>query len=179
MKRLPDSVRECVLVLYAGGMGTSTIGQILGINQTTALDIVTAAGINRPWRLTEEEQRKIVSLYRDGFGARMIADQTGGACSTILHFLTRAGIRRTIAEAALLPRHNCRIPASTSFLPLNASTAWLLGLIFSDGSMRRDKYRMTISVGDADADGISKIGAILGGNIRAYKHRANRVSNVQ
>lgn len=181
MTRTPNPVRSEVLRLYASGLGSSAIGRLLGIHQTTALDIVTAAGINRDWRVTKTDRKTMISLYETGHGVKLIARLMGkpSAYASVASIVRRAGISRTIDEAAALPRHYARIPFNMSFVPLSAETAWVLGLIFSDGSLRRDGNHVTISVGHDDITAIPKISAVFGGKLRAYKHRTNRVSSVQ
>jgi hypothetical protein len=114
--------------------------------------------------LSPETVRQMRHLYIAGASSRDIAASIGCGHTTVLGHIKEAGVTRSRAAAAELWRGDAiSIPRSFSFLPLTRSTAWLLGLIFGDGSMA--KRGSHISLYGCDRDVIDKCNAILGGKL--------------
>src|SRR6476646_6151473 len=146
--------------MYRDGSPASVCARSTGIDASTILDHARKLGIWRPRLHTDATKDKIAKLYSDGIGLRTLQKRTGIKASVIRTWVQKRGICRSIKDAAKIPRLGTRIPHAFSFLPLNPATAWALGLIFSDGSIRKDGFGITISIGDEDADAVSKISAI-------------------
>lgn len=181
MNTHPKALRTKALELYASGLGSTAVGQMLNIAQTTVLKWAKVANINRAWRVTPEERERILQMYNSGTGIRKITWALQGTVSGtgIRQVLKKAGVLRNWTEAARIPREGTRIPSDFLFSPLTPAKAWVLGLLFSDGSIRKDGWGATISIGHVDMDAPAKISAVLGAELHSYRHRSAKVSNIQ
>jgi hypothetical protein len=109
---------------------------------------------------SQEKIDKITGLYTSGLSTRQIAERTGISKSVVGSIIKRAGIGRDRSLSQTLGcRRSIRIPFEWSFFPLSAEKAWLLGLIYGDGSLRNDELRITITSGDRDV--IDNINALF------------------
>jgi hypothetical protein len=107
---------------------------------------------------------KVNSLYLQGLSTRQIADVAGLSKSAVGGIVKKSGIGRDKTTSQILGcRRNTRVSPDWSFLPSTAEKAWLLGLIYGDGSLCRQGYTITIASGDRDV--IDNINALFGNTL--------------
>lgn len=107
---------------------------------------------------------KVNSLYLQGLSTRQIADVTGTSKSGVGRIVKKSGIGRDKASSQILGcKRTTRIPFTWSFFPLTPEKAWLLGLIYGDGSLRNDGRTITVTSGDCDV--IDNINHLFGDNL--------------
>jgi hypothetical protein len=109
---------------------------------------------------SQEKIVQVTDLYTAGLSTRQIAERTGISKSVVGSIIKRASIGRDRSLSQTLGcRRSTRIPYEWSFFPLSPEKAWLLGLIYGDGSLRNDGLRITITSGDRDV--INNINALF------------------
>ena len=107
---------------------------------------------------------KVNSLYLQGLSTRQIADVTGISKSVVGGIVKKSGRGRDKATSQILGcKRSTRIPFTWSFFPLTPEKAWLLGLIYGDGSLCNDGRKITITSGDCDV--IDNINHLFGDNL--------------
>jgi hypothetical protein len=91
------------------------------------------------------------ALFHRGYSTRQIAGALGVPKSTVARRLKDAGLARTRSQGQI---HGCRretaVPSDWSFFPLTPEKSWLLGLIYGDGSLRKEGRGFVITSGDID-----------------------------
>jgi hypothetical protein len=108
-------------------------------------------------------------LYTMGLSTRQIAQKTGISKSAVGSIIKRAGIGRDRSISQTLGcRRNTHVSFEWSFFPLSPEKAWLLGLIYGDGSLRNDGFRITVTSGDCDI--IENINALFGNSLFIYTY---------
>ena len=109
---------------------------------------------------SQEKIDQVTELYSTGLSTRQIAEKTGTSKSVVGSIIKRAAIGRDRSISQTLGcRRSTRTPFEWSFFPLSPVKAWLLGLIYGDGSLRNDGFRITITSGDRDV--IDNINALF------------------
>jgi hypothetical protein len=109
---------------------------------------------------SQEKIDQVTGLYTAGLSTRQIAERIGISKSVVGSIIKRAGISRDRSISQTLGcRRSTRTPFEWSFFPLSPEKAWLLGLIYGDGSLRNDGFRITITSGDRDV--IDNINALF------------------
>jgi hypothetical protein len=112
--------------------------------------------VKRSW----EKIDKVTELYMSGLSTRQIAEKTGVSKSVVGTIVKQAGISRDRSTSQILGcKRNTRVPFTWSFFPLTAEKAWLLGLIYGDGSLSNQGFTITITSGDRDV--IDNINALF------------------
>lgn len=110
---------------------------------------------------SQEKIDQVTQLYLVGLSTRQIAERAGISKSVVGSIIKLAGIGRDQSTSQILGcRRSTRVPPDWSFLPLTAGKAWLLGLIYGDGSLSRQGDRIAITSGDRDV--IENINALFG-----------------
>lgn len=103
-------------------------------------------------------------LYLEGNSTRQVAAITGISKSKVGKIVAELGISRSQSDSQI---NGCakttRIAPDWSFLPLNPSKSWILGLIYGDGSLSSKGYRIEITSGDDDI--VRKVNRQFGGNL--------------
>ena len=117
-------------------------------------------------RRNQEKIDQVTGLYVAGLSTRQIAERTGISKSTVGSIIKQAALGRDRSTSQILGcRRSTRVPPDWSFLPLSAGKAWLLGLIYGDGTLSRLGDRIAITSGDFDV--IDNINTLFG-NALAY-----------
>ena len=94
---------------------------------------------------------KVNDFYRQGWSTRQIADAIGISKSVVGKIVKQSEIGRDNATSQILGcKRTTHIPFTWSFFPLTPDKAWLLGIIYGDGSLDNDKCKINISSGDYD-----------------------------
>src|SRR5690242_9192213 len=100
---------------------------------------------------SKDTSDKVNSLYLQGLSTRQIADVTSISKSGVGEIVKKSGIARDRATSQILGcKRTTRIPFTWSFFPLTPEKAWLLGLIYGDGSLYNDGRTISITSGDSD-----------------------------
>jgi hypothetical protein len=111
-----------------------------------------------------DEEKLVADLYSQGHSTRGIASQTDMGKSKAARIVKDLGISRDRSESQT---GGClketRVPSNWSFFPLTPARAWLVGLIFGDGSMRKDGHRVSLTSGDPDI--IEKVNRMFDGRL--------------
>ena len=108
--------------------------------------------------------KNIIDLYLRGFSIRQIAEIAGISKSTVGAIVKESGISRDRSTAQIWGcKRTTQVPFEWSFFPLTAQKAWLLGLIYGDGSLHNDGRRITITSGDRDV--IDNVNHLFGGTL--------------
>ena len=118
---------------------------------------------------SQEKIDQVTELYLAGLSVRQITESTGISKSVVGSIVKRAGIGRDRSASQISGcRRSSRISSTWSFFPLTPEKAWLIGLIYGDGSLRKDGLKITITSGDRDV--IHNINALFGNalDIQAY-----------
>lgn len=101
--------------------------------------------------LSKDIIEKIIDLYLQGWSTRQIADAIGISKSVVGKIVKQSEIGRDNATSQILGcKRTTHIPFTWSFFPLTPDKAWLLGIIYGDGSLDNDKCKINISSGDYD-----------------------------
>lgn len=109
---------------------------------------------------SQEKIDQVTELYTAGLSTRQIAESIGISKSVVGSIIKRAGIGRDRSISQILGcRRSTRVPPDWSFLPLTPEKAWLLGLIYGDGSLNKEGYAITVTSGDRDV--IDNINALF------------------
>jgi hypothetical protein len=112
----------------------------------------------------DEKMENITDLYLQGLSARQIAEITGISKSTVGARVKELGISRDRSTSQIWGcKRTTQVPFEWTFFPLAAQKAWLLGLIYGDGSLSDDGRRITITSGDRDV--IDNVNHQFGGNL--------------
>jgi hypothetical protein len=107
---------------------------------------------------------EVNSLYLQGLSTRQIADATGIAKSVVGRIVKKSEIGRDSSTSQIVGcKRTTHIPFTWSFFPLTPEKAWLLGLIYGDGSLYNDGR--TISICSGDCDVIDNINHLFGDNL--------------
>jgi hypothetical protein len=113
---------------------------------------------------SQQKIDQVTELYTAGLSTRQIAERIGISKSVVGSIIKRAGIGRDRSISQILGcRRDTRVPPDWSFLPLTAEKAWLLGLIYGDGSLNKDGYAVTVTSGDRDV--IDNINTLFGNTL--------------
>src|SRR5947209_1504528 len=108
--------------------------------------------------------KNIIDLYLQGLSIRQIAEITGISKSTVGALAKESGISRDRSTSQIRGcKRITQVPFEWSFFPLTAQKAWLLGLIYGDGSLSSDGRRITITSGDRDV--IDNVNRLFGGTL--------------
>ena len=114
---------------------------------------------------SKESKEEITDLYLQGLSTRQIAGALSISKSVVGEIIKQAAIGRDRSTSQILGyKRTTRIPFTWSFFPLTPAKAWLLGLIYGDGSLSNDERRITITSGDFDV--IDNINYLFGGGLR-------------
>jgi len=87
---------------------------------------------------------QVEALYTSGLSGRVIAKQLGLSSTTVFTLMKRAGISRGRSAACQLsnaPHYNMN---RTAFRIVTPEIGWILGVIFTDGSLNEKVQRLTI-----------------------------------
>ncbi len=123
---------------------------------------------------SQEKVDQIIELYTEGLSTRQITENTGISKSVVGDIIKRAGIGRDRSISQILGcRRRAHIPLEWSFFPFSPGKAWLLGLIYGDGSLRNDGFRITVTSGDRDV--IENINALFGDSLFIYTYPTYQV----
>jgi hypothetical protein len=107
---------------------------------------------------------RVTGLYLQGLSTRQIADALSISKSAVGTIIKKSGIGRDRSISQIFGcKRTTRIPSTWSFFPLTSEKAWLLGLIYGDGCLSNDRYRITITSGDYDV--IDNINHLFGDNL--------------
>jgi hypothetical protein len=79
---------------------------------------------------------------------------------SVLYWATKSGLNRSMIEAGARTRENSPI-SHLNFHTLTGEMAWVLGLIFSDGTILNNNYGFGISVGKEDVAEVDKLKQIF------------------
>src|SRR5258706_1076986 len=113
-----------------------------------------------------EHEQDIGALYRRGLSVRQIAELTGVSKSTVAARIRAAGLTRGRSEGQVAGcRRKTAVPFDWSFLPMTPGKAWLLGLVYGDGYLRKEGRGFLITSRDRDV--VANVNALLGGGLRA------------
>ena len=108
--------------------------------------------------------KNIPDLYLQGLSTRQIAEITDISKSTVGAIVKELSISRDRSTSQIWGcKRTTQVPFEWSFFPLVAQKAWLLGLIYGDGSLGNDARRITITSGDRDV--IDKVNHLFGGTL--------------
>lgn len=111
---------------------------------------------------SSEAVAKVTALYLEGHATRKVAAMLNMSSTTVAAIVKDVGISRDRIAATHLSR-NLAVPRDWSFSPLTPEKAWLLGLLFGDGSLDKQGYLITLTSGDRDV--IDHANQIMGGKI--------------
>jgi len=102
---------------------------------------------------------EVNSLYLQGLSIRQIADTTGISKSVVGRIVKKSGIGRDTSTSQIFGcKRTTHLPFTWSFFPLTPEKAWLLGLIYGDGSLCNDGRKISITSGDCGViDNISHL----------------------
>jgi len=101
--------------------------------------------------LSKDIIEKVHDLYLQGWSTRQIADVMGISKSIVGMIVKKSEIGRDKSTSQIIGcKRATRIPFTWSFFPLTPEKTWLLGLIYGDGSLCNDGYKITITSGDFD-----------------------------
>lgn len=115
-------------------------------------------------RRSKDVVERVTSLYLQGLSTRQIADALGISKSAVGGIVKVSGISRDRSSSQIFGcKRTTRIPSTWSFFSLTSEKAWLLGLIYGDGCLSNDRYRITITSGDHDV--IDNINHLFGDNL--------------
>lgn len=107
---------------------------------------------------------EVNGLYLQGLSTRQIADATGFSKSVVGRIVKESEIGRDTSTSQILGcKRTTRIPFTCSFFPLTPEKAWLLGLIYGDGSLCNDGLKISITSGERDV--IDNINHLFGDNL--------------
>ncbi|HEY4385952.1 MAG TPA: LAGLIDADG family homing endonuclease [Ktedonobacteraceae bacterium] len=109
---------------------------------------------------SSEDVSKVTTLYLEGHAIRKVAAMLNISPTIVSGIVRDAGISRDRIVATHLSR-NLTVPRDWSFAPLTPEKAWVLGLIYGDGSISKQGYTITLTSGDKDI--IDKVNANFGG----------------
>lgn len=136
-------------------------------------------GKTKPLTKLEPESlpEAVRALYLDGNSTRQIAKKIGVSKTKVGVIVKELGISRTRSQSQLIGcAKDTRVGTDWSFLPLNAKKSWLLGLIYGDGSLRKDGYRINITSGDPDI--ISNVNRMFGNRLHVRNLETYQVTYI-
>lgn len=81
---------------------------------------------------------KIIELYEEGYSCKQVGERTGFTRSAIASFLRERGKTRTLSEAVNLFVDQGRGLTNTPDLEITADLAWIVGVLYCDGSCFRN-----------------------------------------
>jgi hypothetical protein len=94
---------------------------------------------------------EVNGLYLQGLSTRQIADATGISKSVVGRIIKKSEIGRDNSTSQIFGcKRTTHLPFTWSFFPLTPEKAWLLGLIYGDGSLCIDRRKISITSGDYD-----------------------------
>jgi len=92
---------------------------------------------------------KVNNFYLQGWSTRQIADVMGLSKSVVGKIVKQYEIGRDNSTSQIFGCKRTRhIPFTWSFFPFTPEKAWLLGIIYGDGSLDNDKCKINITSGD-------------------------------
>jgi hypothetical protein len=107
---------------------------------------------------------EVNGLYLQGLSIRQSADATGISKSVVGRIVKNSEIGRDTSTSQIFGcKRTTRLPFTWSFFPLTPEKAWLLGLIYGDGSLCIDGRKISITSGDYDV--IDNINHLFGDNL--------------
>ena len=111
----------------------------------------------------------IEEMYSSGLSTRAIGKITGQSKSVIARMIKLTGISRDrLAAVRGAKQINSQVAVDWSFIPLDTGKAWLLGLLFGDGSIRKDLCQVTVT--SAELDVLDKINALFAHRLHVRKN---------
>ena len=117
--------------------------------------------------LSKDIIEKVIDLYLQGWSTRQIADAMGISKSVVGTIVKKSELGRDKSTSQILGcKRTTRIPFMWSFFPLTPEKTWLLGLIYGDGSLCNDGYKITITSGDFDV--IDNINHLFGDRLGIF-----------
>lgn len=111
---------------------------------------------------SSEDSAKITALYLEGHATRKVAAMLNMSPTIVAAIVKDAGISRGRIAAWDLSRKRS-VPSNWSFSPVTPEKAWMLGLIYGDGSLDKRGYLITLTSGDRDV--VDHVNQIMGGKI--------------
>jgi putative transposase-like DNA-binding protein len=95
---------------------------------------------------------------------RQIAERTGISKSVIARRIKQTGVSRDRSSSQILGcKRTPQVPYDWSYFPLTAGKAWLIGLIYGDGSLHNAGRTITLTSGDRDV--IENVNHLFGGTL--------------
>jgi hypothetical protein len=106
----------------------------------------------------------VTELYLEGLSMRQIAERTGISKSVIARRIKQTGVSRDRSSSQILGcKRAPQVPFDWSYFPLTAGKAWLIGLIYGDGSLHNAGRTITLTAGDRDV--IENVNHLFGGTL--------------
>jgi hypothetical protein len=175
-----QGVVDQAIELWTSGMNTYQIAEHLPVAPTTVQSWLKARGLRREKqvrrkRYSPQDISKVESMYAERLGIDKISDATGISNFTVYRWLQEKDLLRTRSEAGAIRRSSHYI----QWGQLTAERAWILGLIFGDGSVYRDLSRVSLCAAYEDREVLDKVQRILGSTYtvgQAGKGRCIRIS---
>jgi hypothetical protein len=99
----------------------------------------------------------MVQLYSTGRSVKEVADALGAGVGAVRHWVITAGVGRNYQQAAVARSDGHPL----QWGPLTPERAWLIGLIFGDGGIRRNGTEANLTIANEDEDVAYKVMAIL------------------
>jgi AraC-like DNA-binding protein len=179
--RLTSEIRHEHQQYMSGAKSVQSIAPQQGVHASTVYRRYKRIGleIRRPPGavLTDQDGHQICIAYDEGGSSRSIADKFGISARKAVKVIKASGrTSRTISEGILTALeqgryvgHHARARTGYSefFKSWTNESAWVLGLLLSDGSLHKSKSQFFCSLGSKDLDILHKVASAMQLNLAA------------
>jgi len=148
---------EQIIKLYQQGKLQKDIATEVGYHPTTVSNILKRNNVPKGNQHLKnrgkhfDKSKEIIDLYNQGIGSYTISKQLGIAKITVLDHLKRFNIERRSNNGGQLQRKYTL--DQNYFNEINTENkAYVLGLLFADGSSYKDEWKISISLVEKDLE---------------------------
>ena len=145
--RLAEHQKKKIIVDFQAGIPLPELAEKYDLAISSIHTMLKRRAIVRPersrgtWKFSEEQKRNIEEEYKTGVSSYILAKKYKTTDSAILQMLGRRGTKkRTIKETRR------RFPVNhNAFSSIDENTAYWVGFLMADGSMRKDRLALEIA----------------------------------
>lgn len=119
-------------------------------------------------KISTEKSEQIISLYNSGLGSYLISKKLDISKTTVLDYLRKNNIQRRDNNGSLQRRYNLN---QNYFNQINTpSKAYILGILYADGSLYKDEWKLSIGLVEKDIEVLNFISKELESDRPYYFH---------